>query len=240
MNSSAFIRDACTQCSLSEFAVFKDCSPELLESVFSNKRLMAFGKMDTLLLQGESFKGVYCIQQGVLKVLKQGSDGKEFLLWFAKPGDIIGADSCINNEDYSFTVVAAEPVCACYIPAADFRKLIDQKPSIIIRLMKDLCGKLSFIEGRLTNISRKKIRENFAEVLISLAVKGKNTAEGDIPITYSIRDIANILGTTNTYLYKILNDFSRRNLISRKNKKLVIKDFNRLSLVAIGDEAGPE
>jgi len=227
----------CAQCSLKKFSVFKNCSSTLLEEVFSHKALVNFNAKDKLMKQGDSFEGVYCIQKGVLKITKEGKKGKEFILWFAKPGDIIGLDSFINNENYSFTAIAIEPVCACFIPAGDFKYLLRKQPSITIGLMKDLCDKITFIEERLTSLSRKKIREHFAEVLISLAVKGKNSSDGDVAVSYSVKDMANILGTTRNYLYKIMNEFSRKNLIGVRNRKVVIKNFDKLSLVAIGDEA---
>ena len=68
-------------------------------------------------------------------------------------------------------------------------------------------------------------------------MKNKNFVSENTPINYSIKDLANIIGTTNNYLYKILSDFNSKNVVSIQNKKLVIKDFDKLSLIAIGDEA---
>jgi CRP-like cAMP-binding protein len=48
--------------------------------------------------------------------------------------------------------------------------------------------------------------------------------------------LADIIGTTKSYLYKILSDFDSKQVVSMHNKKLVIKNFDKLSLIAIGDE----
>ena len=69
-----------------------------------------------------------------------------------------------------------------------------------------------------------------------MSMKNKNATVGNLPINYSIKDLANIIGTTKNYLYKILSDFNSKKVISMHNKKLVIKDFDKLSLIAIGDE----
>lgn len=229
-------KPVCTQCVLKEFSVFHGCSGELLEDTFSHKQLMEFGKDEILVSQGEPFRGVFCIQKGVVKVLKDGSGSKKMILWFAKPGDIIGLDSFVDHDDYSFSAVSVEPVTACFIPEKDFQKLIDKEPGITRKLMKEMCEKINYIEERITSISGKNIREQFAEILISIAVKNKNYVSGNLPINYSIKDLANIIGTTNNYLYKILSDLNNGNVVSIQNKKLVIKDFDKLSLIAIGDE----
>jgi len=43
-------------------------------------------------------KGFYCVNSGIVKIYKTGFDGKEQILRFAKPGDLIGYRSVISNE----------------------------------------------------------------------------------------------------------------------------------------------
>ena len=228
---------SCSECSLKNFSVFKDCSEDLLNKVFSHKRPENLFKGDFLIKQDEEFKGVFCIQQGVVKVTRSGKKHKGFILRFARPGDVIGLDSFINNENYSYSARAVDNVCTCFIPAADFQSILSKDPALSIGLMKDLCEKINFIEDRITSMARKKIREQFAEMLISLAVKNKKSSEEVVAINYSVKDLANIIGTTKNYLYKILSDFTDKKLVSIHNRKLVINNFDRLSLVAIGNES---
>lgn len=227
----------CQQCGLKKFSVFQNCSDEQLDELFSHKQFRQFSKNETIIRQNDLFDGVYCIQEGTVKVTTLGSKNKEFILWFARPGDIIGIDSFINNKNHSFTAIASVPVSACFIPANDFKKLVDNEPAMARKLMKVLCEEINFIEDRITSISQKSIREQFAEVLISIATKNKKSIVGNTSINYSIKDLANIIGTTNNYLYKILSDLNEKNVVSIRNKKLVIRDFDRLSLIAIGEES---
>lgn len=226
----------CIQCSLKEFSVFRDCPEDLLNEIFSHKSLKNFKKGEALINKNEEFKGVFCIQQGVVKVSKAGKGNKEFILWFARSGDIIGLDSFINDEDYSFSASAIDDVCVCFIPAVDFKAILTKEPAVSIALMKHLCDKINFIEDRITSMTQKKIREQFAEMLISLAVKNKKSSEGDVSVNYSVKDLANIIGTTKNYLYKILSDLYAQKVVSIHNQKLVIKDFDKLSLIAVGEE----
>lgn len=189
-----------------------------------------------LVRENDSFQGVFCIHEGVVKVSTSRNKNKEFILWFARPGDIIGIDSFVTSENYSFNALAIEPVSACFITASDFNELISNDPVVSRKLMKDMCEKINFIEDRITSISRKKIREQFAEMLISMSMQNKNAVLGNLPINCSVKDLASIMGTTKNYLDKILSDFNRKKVVSMHNKKIVIKDFDKLSLIAIGDE----
>ncbi len=239
INSSAKLQfeiPNCNQCWLKKFSVFKDCPKELLDGMFANKQFRQYEKNEMIVRQNDAFQGVFCIQEGVVKVSTFGERNKEFILWFARPGDIIGIYSFVNSENYYFNALAVEPVKVCFIPTNDFKDLIKKEPVVSRKLMKDMCDKISFIEDRITSISRKKIREQFAEILISMSMKNKSAATGKMPINYSIKDLADIIGTTKSYLYKILSDFDSKQVVSMHNKKLVIKNFDKLSLIAIGDE----
>lgn len=226
---------SCNNCSLKISSVFKACPGDILDKYFANKQQICFAKDEVLLKQEENFSGVYCVQEGVVKITKTKNHKKEFILWFARPGDIIGLDSFINNESYSFSAIAVDSGKLCFIPAKDFSGLLSGEPVISFELIKSLCRKINFIEGRITSIAQKNIKEQFAEMLISLAAKNKGKNNQNIQVEYTIKDLANIIGTTKNYLYKILSEFTRKDLIEIEEQKLKIKNLDKLSLIAMGE-----
>lgn len=228
---------SCRQCSLKKCSAFQDCSDELLNEIFTHKQIRQYRKNETVIRQSDAFEGVFCIQDGTVKVSSFGNKNKEFILWFARPGAIIGMDSFVNNTNHLFAATSITPVSACFIPDSDIKRLMEKEPSIAKRLIKILCEEINSIEGRISSVSQKSIREQFAEMLISIASKNNTSPGMNLPISYSIKDLANTIGTTNNYLYKIISDFSDKNVVTIHNKKLVIKDFDKLSLIAIGEEA---
>ena len=61
-------------------------------------------------------KGFYCVQSGIVKIYKTGFDGKEQIIRFAKPGDIIGYRSVVSNEPACTTTEVLEEALLCHIP----------------------------------------------------------------------------------------------------------------------------
>ena len=202
-----------------------------------NKKQMKFAKGELFVHENTPFNGVYCVQQGVVKIYTTGAKNKDFTLWFARPGDFVGLDSFINNENYTFSAVAVDEVVVCFIPADDFQSVLLKEPEISIGLMKDLCDKINFIEDRITSISKKKIREQFAEILLSLSMRNKTIHDGEVHVDFAVKDLANVVGTSKKHLDEILSEFSDLKVVSRRNQKLIIEDFDKLSLIAIGEEA---
>lgn len=226
----------CPNCWLGNFSAFKNCSSELQNKIFWNKEEKKYNKGSYLIKSGEFVSGVYCIQKGVVKVFKKGVRNKEFIMWVAGKGDIVGLNSFINDEVYSFSASAIEEASACFIPASDLKIILNKEPVVFAQLMKKLCQKINFVEHRITSISKKSIREQCAELLISIAVQNSLGSDKKIYINYSVKDLASLVGTTKNYLYKILLDFTNKEILSVNNRKLVINDMNALSLIAAGND----
>ena len=102
-----------------------------------------------------------------------------------------------------------------------------------MRLMEYFCERIDFIEKRITSIAQKKTKSHLAELLIAL--RNDETAdEKETNIDYSIKDLANIIGTTQNYLYKISSELIKEKIISFERKKLKILDLEKLSILAKG------
>lgn len=225
----------CAKCWLNNFSGFRDCSVEVQEEIVKSTQVQKFSKGTFLAQAGDIPAGVFCIEEGIVKVSKKGKRNKEFILWIAGTGDIVGLNSFINEEPFSFSASAISDVTACFIPSACLKDLFYKEPTIFVQLMKSLCQKLNFIEQRITSISRKNIREQCAEIIISLAAKNNSPAEKNI-IDYSIQDLASLIGTTKNYLYKILWEFTSKKILVIQNRKLVINNLKALLLIAMGNE----
>lgn len=179
--------------------------------------------------------GVFCIQSGAVKISKKGPKNKEFILWIAGTGDMVGLDSLIDDEPFSYSASAIGEVTSCFILTSDLKTVLQKEPVVSVELMKNLCNKLNFIEQRITSISRKKIRAQCAEMLISITTKGGVTNDKNLYINYSVKDLANLIGTNKTYLYKILSEFTNKKILAVHKRKLFINNMSALSSIASGN-----
>ena len=236
-NSSATTNntDSCGNCWINNFSAFKNCAPEIRNQILMNTRTKKYNKGEVLIKAGDVGGGVFCIQSGIVKVSKKGKKNKEFILWLAGTGDLVGLDSLVNNEPSSFSASAINEVIACSILASDLKIILQKDPVVSVQLMKNLCDKLNFIEQRITSISRKKIREQCAEMLISMATQDSPEHNKNMCVNYSIKDLACLIGTTKNYLYKILLELTDKKILSVRNRKIFINNMSELSAIAIGN-----
>lgn len=205
-----------------------------MNGILSDKKVYEFRKNELLIEQGTPFSNAICVQDGVVKIYKTNKNQNEFIYWFAQPGDILGLDAFINNENYSFSARAIETVHACMIGPEDLNNILEHKPDVSMELMKMLCEKIEFMEHRMTSIAQKDIKAQLAEVLLILLVDKNKVAKKVSQINYSIKDLANIIGTRQNYIYKILTDFSQQNIINIIDNKIKVMDEVKLATVASG------
>ena len=226
----------CSNCWVGNFSEFKNCSAELQDNLLLKKEEKTFAKGDYLLKKGDLVTGVFCIQKGNVKIFKKGVQNREFIMWVAGKGDTVGLNSFINDENYSFSAAAINETTCCFIPAPELKALLNNEPIAFIRLMRNLCQKINFVEQRITSISKKSIREQCAELLISIATQHNLENDKKLTINFSVMDLASLVGTTKNYLYKILEDFNNKEILSVRNRKLFIHNMKALSLIASGHE----
>lgn len=226
----------CENCWLDKFSSTRKCSSESTDKTFFKKEAEEYGKGTYLIKNGDCVSGIYCVQKGFVKITKKGKRNKEFILWIAGQGDIIGLNTFINNENYAFSATAIDKISACFIPRSYLEILLKNEPMAFVHLMRKLCEKLNFVEQRITSLTGKSIRGQCAEILISIATPSGSEGDKKMYINYSVKDLASLVGTTRNYLYKILLELTNKQILSVHNRKFVINKMNELSIIANGSE----
>jgi CRP/FNR family cyclic AMP-dependent transcriptional regulator len=88
-----------------------------------------------LLQQGEPGDKVLVIESGRAKVTYVTSGGRELVLRFCGPGELVGELSVLDGGPRLSSIVALEEVEALVIPAGEFRALLLSQPGIAWRLL---------------------------------------------------------------------------------------------------------
>ena len=107
---------SCDSCISRVHPLFRHLNEEERYHISLNKITESFKRGSIIYQEGNRMKGFFCVQQGVIKIFKTGFDGKEQIIRFAKPGDIIGYRSVISNEPACTSTEVIEDCVVCHIP----------------------------------------------------------------------------------------------------------------------------
>src|ERR1700710_1306636 len=99
-----------------------------LRSLQSRAMTRTFKRGAAMLREGEEPTRVLVLTEGRAKAVTFTEDGKEVVLGFMSPGELLGEVSTLETRPRSATVVALEPVTTLALASGDFWSLLDEHP----------------------------------------------------------------------------------------------------------------
>jgi CRP-like cAMP-binding protein len=228
MNSSI----GCKGCSASSNSVFKTLTADENEFLNSQKTSIVYQRGHVIYKEGNRITGVFCVYNGILKIYKTGSDGKEQIVAFARAGDIIGYRSVLSNEPACTTAQVLEEAHICFIPSSVIFQLVRANGDFSLALMQLTCKELNQANSFIKDIAQKNVRERLAEVLLMLDDTFGTNEEGQLNIVLTREEFANIVGTATESVIRLLSEFKTDGYISLLGKRIKLENKKLLQKIS--------
>ena len=126
---------------------------------------------------------VLIIQSGRVKVSASTASGREVVLAFRGPGELVGEQSALDDEPRSATIVALEPVRALALTHRDFRALLAERPAVALALLSMLSRRLRDADAKRIELAVKSTLERVAGRLVELCDRFGEPSEDCVHIT---------------------------------------------------------
>lgn len=223
----------CEQCIIRDFSSLKALTRSELALISDTKNAFKVKKGEKLFNEGDNLNGVYCIKEGVCKLSKLNSGGKDSILKLAGKGELLGQRSMINDETSNLTAVAIEDMLVCFIPKKEVMQNFSNNNQFSLLITKDICNHLKEADLGLANHAHRTVKERLALLLLNLEeLGGKNLDTDELNITLSRDDMANMVGTAAESCIRILSDFKKEKLIKTTGRKIAILDHAGLKHIS--------
>jgi len=223
---------SCDSCTIRTHPLFRHLEDQELQKIMLNKITETYKRGSIVYQEGNRMKGFYCVQSGIIKIYQTGFDGKEQIIRFAKPGDIIGYRSVVSNEPACTTTEVIEESVLCHIPTDILLKLVKNNGNFAVELMKLTCKELGEANSYITDIAQKTVRERLAEILIHLDDEFGEDSQGVLKISLTREELSNIVGTATESIIRLLSEFKSLNYIEINGRKIKILDKPGLKYIA--------
>lgn len=222
----------CEKCALENNSIFKNLTREEAQQLNYEKDFRQYRRGDILYNEGNRISGFYCINSGIIKVFKTGFDGKEQIIKFAKPGDIIAYRSVLSNEPACTTAEVIEDCHVCFIQSELLISLIKANSAFSLDLMKLTCHELGEANSYITDIAQKTVRERLAEVLLQLIKDFGLDDQKYMKISLTREELANIVGTATESVIRLLSEFKTDKLVELNGRKIKIINSKGLEKIS--------
>lgn len=219
-------------CIIRQSKIFKNLNKSELERVSIEKTCEPYKKGTVIYKENSHVNGIFCIYKGIIKIYKTGIDGKEQIIRFAKPGDLIAFRSVLSGELACTTAKVLEDSILCYIPAETLFYLIKNNGNFALELLQLTCKELDEANSYIKDIAQKTVRERLAEILLHLKENFELDNENFLKITLSREELANIVGTATETVIRLLSEFKNDNFIELYGRKIKILNLQALEKLA--------
>lgn len=222
----------CEKCALETGAIFQHLKHDEIERLNFEKDFRQYKRGEVLYTEGNRISGFFCIDSGIIKVFKTGSDGKEQIIRFAKPGEIIAYRSVLSNEVACTTAEVIEDCQVCFIPSEILISFVKANSTFAFELLKLACDELGEANSFITDIAQKTVRERLAEILLLLITEFGLDEQRFLKISLTREELANIVGTATESVIRLLSEFKTDKLVELNGRKIKILNIPGLKKIS--------
>jgi CRP/FNR family transcriptional regulator len=221
------MRESKKHCDHNTCMMCRLCLQEWKPAIAANVKNYHFKKNELVFKEGEEVKGVYFINEGIVKVHKQWGD-KELILRFARKGAIAGHRGLGGDLVYPVSATALEPGEACYVDLEFFKATLKINHDFIYDLMMFYASELKESERNMRNIVHMPVKNRIAQALLTLQEKFGVKEDGSVDLELSRQDFASFVGTTYETVFRMLNELVEDRLLKVDGKSIMIIDKEKL------------
>jgi len=225
----------CEQCITRQLNSLGELTKDELIRVSGCKTSLFIKRGEVLFDEGNYINGVFCIKDGICKVTKMSTNGRDQIVKLVKRGDLLGERSLISEEVANLKATAINDMEVCFIPKEEIIRDLKSNTSFTMSVLKEMADSLKEADNIIVDMAQKTVKQRLAETLLFLKKSyGSDNTEEPLKIELSREDIANIVGTATESAIRLLSLFKKEKLIHLKGKDIFILNSNKLQQIAEG------
>ena len=222
----------CEQCIVRQFSSLKALDKSELLRLADCKTSYTIKKGQSIFEEGDLTNGIYCIKQGVCKLSKLSPAGKDQIIKFIRPGELLGQRSMISEQPTNLSAVAVEDMEVCFIPKAEILGFFTQNNKFSLNVMKDICADLKDADDLSIAMAQKSVKERLAGALLYLEEVFDCDFDETLRVQLSREELAGMIGTATESCIRLLSEFKKKGLIDIKGKKIALLNRKELQKIA--------
>ncbi|MDP1421926.1 cyclic nucleotide-binding domain-containing protein [Peribacillus simplex] len=208
-----------------------------LESIF-NGALMSYLSLyqvkpgECICSQGDRMNYLYVLVKGKVKVYTTSDEGKNLILSFKTPLEVIGDIEYIQGIDIINTVEAVSDVYVIGIHHQWLKKYAEGQPAFLQFLLRVITQKFYVKSKSLSFNLMHPVEVRLASYLLSVSFDETSDQITGRLNTESLKDTANFIGTSYRHLNRVILQLCRNGLIDRSEGFIQVKDWEGLKALS--------
>jgi CRP-like cAMP-binding protein len=207
-----------------------------LESIFHEPliphlSLYSFEQGELICSQGEASQYLYILVKGKVKIYTSSPEGNTLILSFKKPLEVIGDIEYVRGIDIINTVEAVSPVWMIGIHHRWLKKYGSDHAPLLQFLLDIITRKFHLKNNSMSFNIMYPVEVRLASYLLSVSFDESDSLNKN-QLSISIKDAANLIGTSYRHLNRVITQLCAEGLIERNRGSILVKDRNGLRELA--------
>jgi len=194
---------------------------------FQNKEMLYFA--------GSLADELYLLEEGRVRLYNHSSQDRVLTLSIVEPGDVFGEMVLFPGRRHASHAQALADGMLYAVPPQELERLLNQDPTLVLEVMKNLGERLQAVERRLGDLVFKSVPERLAALLLDMV--GPSASQGDgptqLPYRYTHQQFAEMINTHRETVTKVFNRFRDGRLLDFDRRQIVLLDMERLREMAL-------
>jgi CRP/FNR family transcriptional regulator len=225
---------------LRDVPVLGELAPEDVNAIAGLAEVRKVARGAPLFSEGQPAEGLFVVRTGELKLVKTARDGREQILYLARPGRPITEGLRFDGGTYAASAVAMRQASALLIENGALGALGERRPQVLRALVDLRARRVDRLLALISDLSLRTVPARLASFLCTLVAQ--RSARGEDPRTL-VRDlttetVAGRLGTVREEISRGLALLEREGAVKVSPDVIVVEDLARLEAIAYGPRRG--
>jgi CRP-like cAMP-binding protein len=202
------------------------------EQLLPHLSLYSFEQGEFICTQGESAQYLYVLVEGKVKIYTTSPEGKTLILSFKTPLEVIGDIEYVQGADILNTVEAVSSVRMIGVHHRWLKKYAKDYLPLLQFLLEIITNKFYLKSNSMSFNLMYPVEVRLASYLLSVSFDESDSLWEGQRSTVSLKDAANLIGTSHRHLNRVIQQFCAKGLIERSKESILVKDREGLRALA--------
>jgi CRP/FNR family cyclic AMP-dependent transcriptional regulator len=207
-----------------------DAQVKAFVDIFNGGTRLVYKKGEYIIRPGEAPKGIFYIEEGLVKAFNITKYGEENLLIIRKEHEIFPLIWAITGQERHIIYQAISPAVLWRVSEDVYRDFLRRHTKALPPLVDMVTEMYRIHSERILNLEYRSVRERLVSFLLTMSHRfGEPTDEGLLikaPLRH--QDIASSINASRETASRELAYLERKGLISNKQSYVVLKDIPAL------------
>jgi CRP/FNR family cyclic AMP-dependent transcriptional regulator len=206
---------------LATVALFKGLDADEMAKFAELLREKSYPKGSVILFEDDPGDALFIVRAGRVKVVLVAEDGREVVLGILGPAEHFGELSLIDDQPRPAHVVAMEESTLLVLRRDDFRRRVEQNPSVAWSLLAELSRRLRRADGKIGSLVLLDVPGRIARLLLDAADEGGSDL---IDKTLTRQTIAHLIGASRETVSRATREFQDSGWVTAERRRIRIAD----------------